>query len=785
MKHILYGKKMLVADLIVTSTWALFAIKSMPWLDSWMLAIIFMRIILCFQLYSKSDWSGYCAIVFAGLYFITPNHFIGGFSRAVTDMMYYAIHIVDWNLAHDIFLHTDTLGFMVCHAAIWIGVSLWLAVLPIVYSAISKTIFGFPKWSWINIVLLLSTTILGLWGYTWSSVYAYAIWVVISCFLPEIVWLFRFGNKRSLAAILFGNRPLMFYLGFVSLFLSAFVIGLRNVYTLEFIGLVSFPAIFYVLLAKSAGGHQISTFDTVTMSVCGAIYWYCMGMGITYKVAALIVAIIVVAVIGIRLIRQTSNRFVGFALIIGTTLVLCPALLGMNPYKVLDARHTHLYMKKIGSYNGLYVTDNYERKYGLRDRYGEILPMKYFSIDVIDPSRQNILCCEEVFSDNAARPTYESYYTFFDLNNRRFIEIPDNIPIRSFEEICKGVFNLYNESDKPVFRLVMPGCGENWGNEYELLDLRDYSNPQERVDNLPDYADVYTSRDGKVTIYSWDTGLGGTSPDYVSYIRYNDGDSIITDYFYPHSSSKYVCAKDVKDNGYEVLDGSYVRNLWQYDVPDENPLYIVSAYYRSSSIEGSSMAFALQFDNGKLIKKKFVTDTDEIADNIERAYYIPDWHFLTSGLGWDWLISFDEETKCLYVPPQTDNPYLTDKYDVYHYEHGKLFCKRYDAGYWLHPSIREFNRLEGIYLAEEKLYRIDSVGVDEYRLARWKKGDSISKQPELILTVGKEGIIDNTITFSKDEYEYIVTIPDDLIPDYDKCKFVIKRCGIVIKEIKD
>lgn len=780
MKRSLYGKKMLVADLIVTSVWALFAVKSMPWLESWMLAIIIMRIILCFQLYSKSDWTGYCAIVFAGLYFITPNHFTGGFSRSVTDMMYYATHIVDWNLAHDIFRHPDTIGFRICHAAIWIGVSLWLTVLPIVSSITSKTIFRFPKWSWINIVLLLSTTIPGLWGYTWSSGYAYAILVVISCSLPEIVWIFRFGNKQSLAATLLGNRPLMLYLCFVSLFLSSFVIGLRNVYTLEFIGIVSFPAIFYVLLAKSTGRHQISTFDTVIMSVCGAIYWYCMGMGIAYKIMALIGAIIMIIAIGVRLIQQTSNRFVGIALIIGTTIVLCPSLLGMNPYTVLDASHTHLYMKKIGSYNGLYVTDNYDRKYGLRDRYGEILPMKYFSIDVIDPSRQNILCCEEVFSDNAARPTYESYYTFFDLNNRRFIEIPDNIPVRSIKEIERGVFNLYNESETPVFRLVMPRCGENWGNEYELLDLRDYSNPQERVDNMPDHADVYTSRDGKVTIYSWNTGLGGTSPDYVSYIRYNDGDSIITDYFYPHSSSKYVCAKDVKDNGYEVYDGSFVRDLWQYDVPGENPLYIVSAYYRSSSVEGSSMAFAMQFDNGKLIKKQFVKDTGEISDNIERSYYIPDWFFLTSGLGWDWIVSFDDETKSLYTASQSDSPYLSDKYDVYHYEHGKLFYKREDSGYWLHPSIRDFNCLQGIYLADGKLYRIDSIG-NEYRLVRWNKEDPMSEQPELILTGGKEGIVDNAIVFKKDEYEYITPIlRDGYHEDYGK--IVIKKNGKIINE---
>lgn len=782
MKRIIYGKKLFIADLIITSVWALFAIKSSPCLESWMLAIIAMRIIMSFQLFEKSDWAGYCAIVFAGLCFIAPNYTIGGFGRVATQLMYYFAHIIDWNLAHDLFLHRYSAGFTTVHTILWIILGLWLAVLPVVVAIASKNIFRFSKLGRVNIILLLAAIIAEICGCKVYSVCVFSPWVVISCFLPEITWLCRYGKRYSLVETLRQNNPLKLYLAFVSLSLVALVIGLRNVYILEFIGLITFPAIFYVLLADSVGTKRIPTFDTVMMSVCGALYWYSMEQVMTVKIIMLIVAVIIVIIVGVRLIRKTSDRSVGVALFVGTTAVLCPVLLGMNPYKVLEARHTHLYMKKTGAINGLYVTDNYEGKYGLRDRYSEILPMKYFSIDVIDPEQQNILCCEEVFSDNAARPTFESYYTFFNLSDRKFIQIPDSIPIRSIKEIGKGIYNLYNESDRPVFRLVMPGCGENWSDEYELLDLRDYSSSREMIEDIPEDANVSTSEDGKVKIFSWNTGLGGTSPDYVSYIQYNSGDSVITDYFYPHSPSKYVCAKDVKDNGYEVLDGSYVRDLWQYDVPHENPLYIVSAYYRSSSIEGCSMAFALQFENGKLIKKQFVTDTKDLSDNVERTYYIPDWYFLTNGLGWDWLVSFDYKTKSLYIASHSDSPYMSDKYDIYHYEHGKFFYKRDDAGYWLHPNISSFNSLCGIYEADNKVYRIDSTGCD-YRLTRWNKNISMFERPELIVTGGKEGIVENAIVFKKGNYEYIVPeYRDGYHEDYGK--IVIKKNGKTIMEAK-
>jgi len=782
MKRILYGKKLFIADLIITSVWALLAVKSIPDLESWMLAIIAMRLIICFQLFEKSDWEGYCAIVFAGLCFIAPNHLLGGIGRVVTQLMYYSAHIVDWNLAQDLILHRYSAGFTAVHTVLWIILGLWLAVLPLVVAIASKKIILFSKVGKISVIMLFAAIIAEFCGSKVHSVSFFSLWVVTACFLPEITWLFRYGKRCSVAELLLQNRPLKLYLAFLSLFLAALVIGLRNVYTLEFVGIITFPAIFYVLLAESVGTKRIPTFDTVMMSVCGALYWYSMQQIMTVKVIMLIAAVIIGITVGVRLIRKTSDRFVGFALFVGTTAVLCPVLLGKNPYKVLEARNMHLYMKKAGVVNGLYVTDNNEGKYGLRDRYGEILPMKYFSIDVIDPERQNILCCEEVFSDNAARPTYENRYSFFNLTDRKFIKILDDVPIRSIREIGKGVYNLYNESDNPVFRLVMPECGENWSNEYELLDLRDYSSPHEVMENIPKKANVSTSKDGKVKIFSWDTGRGGTSPDYVSYIQYNDGDSVITDYFYPHSSCKYVCAKDVKDNGYEVLDGSYVRDLWQCDVPHENPIYIVSAYYRSSGIEGSSMAFALQFENGKLIKKQFVSDTKDLSDNVERTYYIPDWYFLTNGLGWDWLVSYDYKTESLYIASHSDSPYLSDKYDIYHYEHGKFFYKRDDAGYWLHPTIREFNSLCGIYEADNKIYRIDSTG-GEYRLARWDKGVSMSERPELIVTGGKEGIVENAIVFKKDNYEYIVPeYRDGYHEDYGK--IVIKKNGKTIMDTK-
>lgn len=163
-----------------------------------------------------------------------------------------------------------------------------------------------------------------------------------------------------------------------------------------------------------------------------------------------------------------------------------------------------------------------------------------------------------------------------------------------------------------------------------------------------------TSRNGKVRLYSWDTEMGGTSPAFVSYLQYESGDTIIMDFFVPCSDSRYICSNDVRKDGYEVYDGFDVNNLYQIDTP-ESPAYIAVAYYRSSSIEGSQSAVAFRIIDGKATKIDFVTKGKK-DNRAEADYNIPDWYFTTDGLGWDWVMAFDDKTKTLYVPEHGVRP---------------------------------------------------------------------------------------------------------------------------------
>ena len=761
MKLMSYGKKMLVADLIITSIWALFATKSTPEIEYWELAVILMRIVLSFQLFDYSRWSGYSAIIFACAYFMLPNYHTCGFQHAPVEMIYYALNIIDLNMAKEFYLHPDAPIFQAYFYMTWGLLTGSLVLIPGILLSISRNLFKFPKWAWINIIPFVVTALLGLKGYKLYNLFT--LWIVVSCYLPELYWIIVNGKKKSLANAIYRNKPLVYYCAFIALFLCSITIGFRNLYILRPIGFLCLPAIFYILLGKSVGLRNIPTYDTFFMCITGSIYWFCLEFGEIEKIIGFIISALILMVIAVRLAKFTSSKFIGISLVVGSVFVLFPALWGMNPYVVLNASHTRLYMKKVGSYHGLYVTDNFDGKCGLRDRYGEILPMKYSTIDILEPIcyHQYILCCRDAKSDNVAGREYDECYKFFNLRSRQFIEIPDDVPVKHIEPIRKGVYALFNETDSPAFYLVLPWCGGNgddgiYCRDVQIIDKRNTSAIVYDNIEFSEDAETLLSSDGKIRLISWDTGLGGTSPDYTSYIQYMDNDSIKTDFFYPHSSGKYVCASDLQKNGYEVYDGSRIEGLWQLDIEGESPLYIVATYNRASSIEGNTRVYMLQFDaNGKLIKKQFLDKRSEFSDCVGRDYYIPDWYFTTDGMGWNWVVSMEDSNKCLYISESHDDMVMNDKYDIYHYEKGRMIYKRTDAGYWLHPSVREFGYLCGIYRTEDRLYRVDSAG-NSYRLSIWNSNKTMSDEPEMILYNGQE--TDNYIQFTSNSNIFIVPL---------------------------
>lgn len=340
----------------------------------------------------------------------------------------------------------------------------------------------------------------------------------------------------------------------------------------------------------------------------------------------------------------------------------------------------------------------------------------------------------------------------------------------NIREAESELIKLYEESGYCGYALIDYVNGNTSSLEYDFSRLNEKTN-----------VSVLTSKDGNVRFYTWDTGTGGTSPNFAAYVQYNGDGLIKTKRFTPFAKSKYVCSIDVRKDGYEPYDGAWIDGLYQIDQSNGKPIYITCAYNKASGSEGGQDIFALQIIDGKLQKTPFIDKDGEQALTVGCYYYIPDWYFTTDGLGRDWIPSFDSETNTLYVPEDGDME-MSDRYDKYQLVDDKMKYIGNGAGFWLHPSLHEFKKLCGIYQTKTKLIRVDLLANGDYRYASWSKKNAMAKEPELVLTGAKTDLIENALVFEKVGYQYIV-------PAYrrgngdDFGKFIIKKNGKIIQEV--
>lgn len=315
------------------------------------------------------------------------------------------------------------------------------------------------------------------------------------------------------------------------------------------------------------------------------------------------------------------------------------------------------------------------------------------------------------------------------------------------------------------------------------MRLIDCNNEDGKDVTLPDDLSDMTitkSDDGKITLYAYDTGSGGTSPSFSTYIQYESNGQIIIDYFNPYSDSDYVCNSDIKKDGMGAYDGAFATVIAQIPISENETGYIIDAYFRSSSREGCNIAYLIRFEDGKLKKLPFVSKEGAFSNSVQRDYYIPDWYFTTDGLGWDWIMSFDEETNILYVPEGGDMV-MSDRYDLFQYKDGKMRYIGNDAGFWLHPSLRNIAYLKGIYQTDDTLIRIDKTNDGRYRYVAWTNPNSMSAEPDLVLYEDETEKVENALVFKNGSYTYIV-------PEYrrgqgnDFGKVIIKYKDKVIQQ---
>lgn len=453
MKRSIYGKKMFIADLILVSIWTFFYGLYSP---AGILLVIIFRMALCFEMHRRSPWSLISAIGFLIMYCCFD------YTDSPVERIFYIFFsaIGQSDLMVDVFsqpLEWEMKVWLGALSAFWV---LWIAIIPLIASVqfhnISR-IHWKNKWIWIYIVPL---SLLSVWLMFYEGPVGGILLGLSFSFIPVIYWSIYNRRGRSAIQLLLRDRNVILYALFIALMLAITTIGFDGSSTLRFIGLLTFPTVFYILLSRAFRLGTVFTRCCFALSAAGCLFPLTFQTDRTPSIIIISVACALILFAAVVLMLKTKKWFVPFTLTIVVPLVIIPGTLGLNPYIILDSES----IRPFAGYRGIYVVEStgtakyddipyYNIMHGLRDRYGLILPMKFEDFRIL--GRGRYIATHHHIGHGTMLT--DQRYGVFDLNTRKFVIDPDTIDITQIEKIDDRSFRLIDPEGNPFATLFLPG----------------------------------------------------------------------------------------------------------------------------------------------------------------------------------------------------------------------------------------------------------------------------------------------------------------------------------------
>ena len=147
--------------------------------------------------------------------------------------------------------------------------------------------------------------------------------------------------------------------------------------------------------------------------------------------------------------------------------------------------------------------------------------------------------------------------------------------------------------------------------------------------------------------------------------------------------------------------------------------------------------------------------------------------------------AFNESDNTLYVPViktivnngGKESESFNDRYYVYRFD-GKHFVNTgEDGGFWLHPSLRQFEALEYYGKTEDYLLRIDRMADGSFRLAAWKDKNDMMDAPDIVAEGGS--FSEPSYAFKSEDYSYAVI---DKLLEQDELRIYAKDGRLILSQ---
>ena len=385
MEHSRFSKSMLIADLFICCIWLIFIMHNSigtVWCRPAGWAAPLLRIWLSFLTYRRSRMA-LAPIIMLSL--LTLGSLLGramsGFALFVQPLLL-MLQVVPQLFGESV-ITADNMqevwsAMSDNTALIGIVVSVWLILLPLgiyIYRSFRKEIVpsSFSVRKRVGLYAFLVGTFLVETFVVTDFRYVH---IAILLFIPVI---FNSGKLEGL--ITEGEKVFLIFL----LLLEVACICALDYSLASVIMVMVFPAAFYTMGCRIAGKDIVYCDVLMIISASVLFIWgqYEINM---YRLVLLLLSLALTAIVMMRFAISTRKYWTAAAVYVMVAVILPILSIGYNPYSVMEAGRVIHYDDYRYSPNGLMMVKGKDG-YGIRDRYGLILPAEYDWIEHLIPSK--------------------------------------------------------------------------------------------------------------------------------------------------------------------------------------------------------------------------------------------------------------------------------------------------------------------------------------------------------------------------------------------------------------
>jgi len=385
MEHSRFSKSMLIADLFICCIWLIFIMHNSMgtvWCRPAVWAAPLLRIWLSFLTYRRSRMA-LAPIIMLSL--LTLGSLLGramsGFALFVQPLLL-MLQVVPQLFGESV-ITADNMqevwsAMSDNTALIGIVVSVWLILLPLgiyIYRSFRKetvpSSFSVRKrvglYAFLVGTFLVETFVVTDFRY---------VHIAILLFIPVI-----FNGGKLGGLITEGEKVFLIFL----LLLEVACICALDYSLASVIMVMVFPAAFYTMGCRIAGKDIVYCDVLMIISASVLFIWgqYEINM---YRLVLLLLSLALTAIVMMRFAISTRKYWTAAAVYVMVAVILPILSIGYNPYSVLEAGRVMHYDDYRYSPNGLMMVKGKDG-YGIRDRYGLILPAEYDWIEHLIPSK--------------------------------------------------------------------------------------------------------------------------------------------------------------------------------------------------------------------------------------------------------------------------------------------------------------------------------------------------------------------------------------------------------------